>query len=260
MRTFLNARVFTTLFLAAVSASLVTLDLTGRLEARALLVRLHAPAYRLAAYVKGLERGEEERAELAARLAERSILLGRAERYKRENDALRTLLGYRLETPYELTYARVVERRPETWLDTASVGAGRREGVAVGMPVVGTRGLVGRVARVTATAAEVELITSERVRVAAAHEPSGTTGVHFADAEGRGRLAYIPRTAEIDVGDAIVTAGTSRLYPPGLIVGCVRGVARPFDSMFAEVEVTPAEDMAALEAVFVVKWLPATKK
>jgi rod shape-determining protein MreC len=260
MRNLFHPKVLTTVLLAAVSVFLITLDLTGRLQARALLVRLNAPTYRLAAYVKDLERGEEERAELAARLAERSVLLGRAERYKRENDALRTLLGYRLDTPYELTYGRVVERRPETWLDTALVGAGRREGVAVGMPVVGTRGLVGRVARVTATAAEVELITSERVRVAAVHEPSGTSGVYYADAEGHGRLAYIPRTAEISVGDAVVTAGTSRLYPPGLILGSVRGVARPFDSMFAEVEVTPAEDTAALECVFVVKWLPSAKR
>jgi cell shape-determining protein MreC len=57
-----------------------------------------------------------------------------------------------------------------------------------------------------------------------------------------------------------VTAGTSRLYPPGLVIGYVRGVSRPFDSMFAEVEVAPAEDMAALENVFVVKWLPPGKE
>jgi rod shape-determining protein MreC len=260
MRNLLSAKALATLGLAAVSAALLTLDLTGRLEARALLVRLNTPAYRLAAYVKELEAGEEDRAELAARLAERSVLLGRAERYKRENDALRTMLGYHLEAPYELVYAQLVERRPETWLDTALVAAGRREGVAAGMPVVGTRGLVGRVARVTAAAAEVELLTSERLRVAAAHEPSGTSGVYYADAEGRGRLAYVPRTAELHVGEAVVTAGTSRLYPPGLVIGYVRGVSRPFDSMFAEVEVAPAEDMAALENVFVVKWLPPGKE
>jgi len=61
------------------------------------------------------------------------------------------------------------------------------------------------------------------------------------------------------VGDLVVTAGTSRLYPPGLIVGYVRAVERPFDSMFAEVEVAPAENMAALENVFIVNWLPPEK-
>lgn len=256
MRNVFNAKIVTTLALSAVAAGLVALDLTGRVEARALFARAKAPAYRLSSYVTELERGEEERAEMAERLARRSILLGRAERYKRENDALRALSGFDVETPYELTYAPVLERQAESWLDTAAVGAGRRDGVAPGMPVVGAEGLVGRVARVTATAAEVELITSERVRVAATHAPTGTTGVYYADAEGRGRLAYLPRTTELKVGDLVVTAGTSRLFPPGLIIGYVRAVERPFDSMFAEVEVAPAENLAALECAFVVDWLP----
>ncbi|HUV87653.1 MAG TPA: rod shape-determining protein MreC [bacterium] len=259
MRTLFNTKVITTLVLSAVAAGLVALDLTGRVEARALLVRAKAPAYKLSSYVKELERREEERADMAERLAHRSILLGRAERYKRENDALRALLGFGVELPYELTYAPVLERRAESWLETTAVGAGRDDGVVAGMPVVGAEGLVGRVARVTATAAEVELITSERVRVAATHAPTGTTGVYYADAEGRGRLAYLPRTTELKVGDLVVTAGTSRLFPPGLIIGYVRAVERPFDSMFAEVEVAPAENLAALESVFVVDWLPKKK-
>ncbi len=259
MRTLFSAKIITTLLLSGVAAGLVALDLTGRFEARALLVRAKAPAYTLSSYVTELERGEETRAEMAERLARRSILRGRAERYRRENDALRALLGFAVEMPYELTYAPVLERRAESWLETTAVGAGRRDGVAPGMPAIGAEGLVGRVARVTATAAEVELITSERVRVAATHAPTGTTGVYYADAEGRGRLEYLPRTTELKVGDLVVTAGTSRLFPPGLIIGYVRAVERPFDSMFAEVEVAPAENLAALQSVFVVDWLPPKK-
>ncbi len=256
MRTFFNARLITTLLLAAISAALAVLDLTGRLEARALLARAKAPAYELSSYVKELERGEQTRADMAERLARRSMLLGRAERYKRENDALRALLGFAVDMPYELTYAPVLERRAETWLATAAVGAGRRDGVVAGMPVVGAEGLVGRVARVTAAEAEVELITSERVRVTATHAPTGATGVYHADVEGRGHLAHLPRTTDVKPGDLVVTAGTSRLFPPGLVIGYVRAVERPFDSMFAEVEVTSAQNMAALECVFVVHWLP----
>lgn len=259
MRNIFTAKVITTLALSALAAGLIALDLTGRLEARALLLRAKAPAYDLSSYVKELERGEEERAEMAERLADRSVLLGRAERYKRENDALRALLGFGVELPYELTYAPVLERRAEVWLETTAVDAGRDDGVVPGMPVIGAEGLVGRVARVTPTAAEVELITSERVRVAATHAATGTTGVYYADAEGRGHLAYLPRTTELEVGDLVVTAGTSRLFPPGLIIGYVRAVERPFDSMFAEVEVAPAENLDALEYVFVVDWLPKTK-
>jgi rod shape-determining protein MreC len=254
-----NARLVTTIVLAGLASALVALDLTGHLQARALLVRAKTPAYNLVSLATELREGERRRAELAERLARRSAALGRAESYRRENEALRLALGYRVEMPYEWAYAPLLERRPRTWLATAVVGAGRREGVAEGMPVVGTRGLAGRVVRAAATTAEIELLTSERLRLAVRHAPSGTLAVYYAGAEGPGRLAYAPRTAAFKVGDLIVTSGTSRLYPPGLVVGYVRAVDRPFDSMFLEVEVTPAEDMAALENLFVVKWRPPVK-
>jgi rod shape-determining protein MreC len=259
MRNIFTPKIITTLALAAFSVGVLALDLTGRVEARALFMGAKTPAYKLSSYVKEMERGEKERAGMAKRLAERSILVGHAERYKRENDAFRALLGFDVEMPYELTYAPVLERRAEDWREAAAVGAGRDDGVRAGMPVIGTEGLVGRVARVTPTAAVVELITNERVRVAATHAATGATGVYFADAEGRGRLDYLPRGTEIKVGDLVVTAGTSRLFPPGLIIGYVRAVDRPFDSMFAEVEVAPAENLAALEYVFVVDWMPMAK-
>ncbi|MGD8717235.1 MAG: rod shape-determining protein MreC [Candidatus Zixiibacteriota bacterium] len=256
MKHIVRPRVLTAILLSAIAASLVALDLTGRVEARALLIQCNAPVYRISSYVKEMERGREAQTDMAERLARRSILVGQADRYRRENEALRVMLGYDVETPYEMTYAPVLERRAESWLDTVAVGVGRRDGVAVGTPVVGTEGLVGRVTRVTAGAAEVELVTSERVRVAVCHARSGATGVHYADAAGRGRVAYLPRGTDVKVGDLIVTAGTSRLYPPGLIVGYARTVSRPFDSMFVDIEVAAAEDMTALDNLFVLDWRP----
>ncbi len=248
--------VITAFSLAAAAAALLALDLSGRLAARALLVRAKMPAYKLSSYVKDLEGGEAERAALAERLARRSLAAARAEEYRRENEALRATLGLRVAAPYELIYAPVRERRPELWRKTITVGAGRREGVAPGMAVIGTDGLVGRVTRVTATGAEVELITSERTRVAVRHAPSGEAAVFYADAAARGHLAFLPRRTEVATGDILVTAATSRLYPPGLVVGYVQTFRRPFDSMFAEVEVAPAEELNALEHTFIVKWRP----
>jgi rod shape-determining protein MreC len=253
----LNRYTLTTAALVVVAALLIALDLAGRLELRARLYRTTAPVANLAAAWHDLRAGEREHAALAARLAERTFVLGRAEEYKRENDALRAALGFSLDLPYELTYARVVDRKPERWLKAVTVNAGARDGVAVGMPVVGTAGLVGRVSRVTATAAEVELVTSERLRIGAAHAPSGELAAYAADAGGRGHLSYLPRTTELAVGDMVVTAPASRLFPPGLIIGYVRAFRRPYDSMFVEAEVTPAEDVNRLDGVFIVNWRPA---
>jgi len=242
--------------LTTVSAGLVALDLSGHLQGRALLNRAATPVFELAALTHELEQGRQDRAALAARLAKRSLALGRAEAYRRENEALRAALGLRVEAPYEMIYAPVRDRRPERWLKAITLGAGKNAGIGTGMPVVGTEGLVGRVTRVTADAAEVELITSERTRAAAAHVPSGEMAGYYADAAGKGHLAYLPRTTDLRLGDLIATAGASGVYPAGLIIGTVESYRRPFDSMFCEVEVRPAEDFNRLENVFVLKWRP----
>ncbi len=256
MENLFNRYVMTTILLAGTAVALLALDLSGTVEIRALFAGAATPAVRVSALVWELEQGRRERAALAERLARRSLLLGRADAYKRENDALRAQLRLALAVPYDLAYAPVVEKRTESWLKTISLGAGRRDGVTPGMAVVGTEGLVGRVVRVTAGAAEVELITSERARIGVTHAPSGEGAVYYADAAGNGRLQYLPRATRLAYGDAITTSQGSGLYPPGLIVGYVRSYRRPFNSMFADVTVAPAESFDALESVFVVKWRP----
>lgn len=245
--------------LTAISAGLVALDLGGYLQGRALLYRAAGPVFELAALTSDLKEGRAERAALAARLSERSLALGRAEGYRRENEALRAALGLRVEAPYEMIYAPIWDRRPERWLKAVTLGMGRNAGIEAGMPVMGTAGLVGRVMRVTADNAEVELITSERTRIAAAHAPSGEMAGYYADAAGKGHLAYLPRATDLRLGDLIVTAAAGGVYPPGLIIGTVESYRRPFDSMFCEVEIRPAEDFNRLEKAFVLKWRPHIK-
>jgi len=257
MDTLFNRYVVTTALLVLAAAALLTLDLTGRLEARSLLVGAAAPAYRASTYLNELRYGEADRAVMAERLARRSLEAGRAEDRRRENEALRAAAGLEVLLPYELVPARVVERKPDAWLKTVAIDAGRRDGVEVGMPVIGTEGLVGRVTRVTAGAAEVELISSERLRIAATHAPTGEKAVYYADASGRGHLQYLPRTTAVALDDLVITASESGLFPPGLIIGRVGKYRRPFDSMFADVTVAPAENLNALQDVFVVRWRPA---
>jgi len=160
------------------------------------------------------------------------------------------------QTPYDLIYAPVLNRGAERWVKALTIGAGTRAGVRPGMAVMGPAGLAGGVARVTADAAEVELLTSERLRVAASHAPSGATAVYYADAAGTGHLDYLPRATDLATGDLVVTSVTSGLYPPGLVIGHVRAFRRPYDSMFAEVDVALAQDPARLEYVFVVNRTP----
>ncbi|HKI86399.1 MAG TPA: rod shape-determining protein MreC, partial [Thermoanaerobaculia bacterium] len=73
-------------------------------------------------------------------------------------------------------------------------------------------------------------------------------------AEGNGSatldLSYIPLSADVRVGDRVITAGNDGIYPAGLVVGTVKSVA-PGGDLFHRVELTPAVDFSRLVQVYV---------
>ena len=71
----------------------------------------------------------------------------------------------------QLVTARVVARSTSAWYSTATINAGSSDGVDVYDPVVNGQGLVGRVTKVNANAAQVLLVTDQQSFVDAMIEP-----------------------------------------------------------------------------------------
>lgn len=259
MERFAGRYALTAALLSGISVVILALDLTGYLRVRAVLSQAITPVYYVSSYFHEIRRGREEREALSALLARRSLALGRAEELRRENEALRAALALEGFLPYELLPAKVVERRAGEWRRAVTVATAGPSRPRVGMPVIGTAGLVGRVNAVRGGWAEVELITNNRVRFVVTHAASGLKAIYGADDAGQGFLTYVPRTAAVNVGDVIVTAADSAVFPPGLVVGTVSTVRRPFDSIFLEVHVAPAEDFDRLDNVFLLNWAPPAR-
>ena len=74
-----------------------------------------------------------------------------------------------------LVTARVVARSTSAWYSTATINAGSSDGVKVYDAVVNGQGLVGRVTKVYANAAQVMLVTDQQSFVDAMIEPGDGT-------------------------------------------------------------------------------------
>jgi rod shape-determining protein MreC len=251
-----NIRFWVSLGLTVVSIGLIYVDVTGRAEVRASLMIATAPVGRLLYWADEIRKGEAERARLEERVAKESLDLGRADALKRENDLLRAYNHVAGPVESELVYARVIGREVDTWRRALVVDRGTADGVVRGMPVIGADGLVGYVRSAAGSVSLVEVITSDQVRCAVEHSPSGRAGLYYADEQGRGHLSYFDRDLPFKVGDLVVTSGLSGKFPPGLIVGYVSDVRRPADSMYLEADVAPAQDLDATRSVFVMLWTP----
>ncbi|UCE27429.1 MAG: rod shape-determining protein MreC [Candidatus Coatesbacteria bacterium] len=251
-----NLRFWAVVGLAAASVGFIYIDVTGRAEVRASLMIATAPVGRVLYWADEVRRGEAERAELEERLTRENIAIGRADGLKRENDLLRSYRHVAGPVESELVFARVVGREVDTWRRVLVVDRGTADGVARGMPVIGTDGLVGYVRSAAESVSLVEIITSDQIRCAVEHSASGHAGLYFADETGTGHLSYFDRDLGVEVGDLIVTSGLSGKFPAGLIVGYVSDVRRPADLMYLEADVEPAQDLDATRSVFLMLWTP----
>lgn len=189
---------------------------------------------------------QSEKAQLQAQLAEQQKQLAELQALKEQNQQLYAYLGIaEKHSELILTEARVIYRS-DTTERLLTVNRGRRDGVEVGMPVMDASGLIGRVCEVSASTSKVATLLDELLSVGVRNVRSGVSGV-LCGASGDGEVctlkyldANINYAMDLQVGDMIVTSGSSELYPEGLLVGSIVKVGvDPYDhSPYAHVAMT----------------------
>jgi rod shape-determining protein MreC len=201
---------------------------------------------------------EEENARLRAQLAEREALALRAADAEREREALLDLAALDFVGDIPTVAARVV-RSPASGFDlTIELDRGREAGVAKGMPVVGSGGLVGRVVDVSRRTSIVQLVTDSSSSVGVRLAASGDVGV----AVGRGsgstlRMDLVDPATKVEKGEAVVTSGLQNsVFPPGIPVGRVVAATTASGALQQDVTVAPAADLRRLVFVKVLQWAP----
>ena len=135
-----------------------------------------------------------------------------------QNDA-DTLMGLlQLRSTYNLdsTAATVISQSTDSWTSTITIDKGTTSGIAVGMPVTSSAGVIGQVSEVGPTSATVRLITDESSGVSAMVQSSRAQGQLVGSADGSVRLTLIRTDQQVSVGDMVITSGLGGVYPKGL--------------------------------------------
>lgn len=203
---------------------------------------------------------EEERAELQKRVGLLEGELARAREIEKENERLRALLSYHDAFPQETTVATVISNDPRAEFKSITINRGSKHGVKPLMPVIGPRGLVGKVGTVGRGHARVLLITDPNSAVDVLVQRSRARGMVVGQAWRAelesgyysARLEYLRRVSDIRDGDVVVTSGFDLVFPPGIPVGTVRDVGTTRYGVFTKADVVPFEDMSELQQVLVV--------
>ena len=186
------------------------------------------------------------------------IRLAEAEAVKAENRRLKALMGLRETSAPPVVVARLVGSTATSTRRHAFLGAGSRDGVAPGMPVVSERGVVGRVLEAGRISARVLLLTDTESVLPVRRAKDDV----IAFAEGRGDGLLRIRLVNLGInplkpGDLMITSGAGGYYRPGIAVaviskltpdgGIARLVAEPAATNYVAVE--PIFQPAAVSAI-----------
>ena len=166
---------------------------------------------------------------------------------------LETLLDLKRQVALPVIGARVIAYDPTLWSRSAIINQGKAEGVKEGLPVLAPQGIVGRIVGVYPEYAKVMLIVDRKSSADAMVQRTRIRGMLKGKGGNRCSLEFVPKSADVQVGDLVLASGLVGLYPKGLVFGKVTAANKKNPGVFQEIEVSPNVDLSTLEEVLVVK-------
>lgn len=162
---------------------------------------------------------------------------------------LQELLEMQAKLTFKPIAARVVGKEPSYWYQTIVVDRGRKDDILEGMIALAPGGVVGQVMHTAENYSKILLANAPSSAIDAMVQKNRTRGILKGAGEKGYILQYVLKSADIEVGDHIVTAGIGGIFPPGIPLGRISGIEKKQRGMFQEIEVEPHIDFQKLEYV-----------
>jgi rod shape-determining protein MreC len=191
-------------------------------------------------YFADKARLSDDNNELRRSLIAQAPLAEAVPRLREENAQLKALLDMQGRYAAAATAVEVLYTGRDPFTQKLFVNKGTQAGLASGEAVVDDRGVVGQVTRAFPYMAEVTLVTDRDQAVPVKIERNGIRSVLFGNGTGRApELRFTAPSADVKVGDRLLTSGIDGTYPPNLPVAEVIDIERDTGQMFARIAVRP---------------------
>jgi rod shape-determining protein MreC len=186
----------------------------------------------------------EENARLRNELLVTGARLSRLSAAASENARLRALLGAVERGGLDVQLAPILDIDLDPTRQRLVLAAGVNDGVHEGQAVLDAGGLVGQVIEAAPGQSIALLLTDPDHAVPVAVMRTGVRLVAYGDGRSdRLRVTNIPLSADVRVGDLLVTSGLGERFPAGFPVGHVLDLAPDQSRAFLVAEVRPAAQL-----------------
>ena len=185
---------------------------------------------------------QRENARLQEQLLMQQYQLQKLEHLTAENRRLNELLTASTVVNERVVRVEMIGESPDPFAKRILIGKGATDGVYIGQAVFDADGLMGQVVEVTPYTSWVMLITDPQHATPVQLNRNGYRAIASGtrDTLHLLNLDNIPNTADVQVGDELVTSGLGDRFPAGYRVGVVSSVTNDPGKPFATVVVIPA--------------------
>ena len=209
-------------------------------------------------YMYRFDEIEAENQRLKARVAQLEQEYREYTEISEENERLHNLLGFaERHEDMSMEPVTVISWTASNYSSSFTISKGSSSGIELYDPVVDEYGfLVGQVTSVTSTSSVVTTLIDTTTSLGALFYENGETGVAAGDFElfknSRLKVSYITDMDSAVIGATVVTSGSGGVYPAGLVIGTVSGIAVSSSGLDPYAVVEPSTDLTGLSHVYVI--------
>jgi len=161
-----------------------------------------------------------------------------------ENKRLRELVNASERVGKDILAAQLIGLDSDAFTHQVIINKGKDDGVFIGQPVLDAKGLMGQIVKVDKLTSRVLLVADANHAVPVQVNRNGVRAI----AVGNGsldamELMFVPDTADIILGDLLVTSGLGNKFPEGYPVATVEAIEHDPGEHFAKVIVKPLAEL-----------------
>ncbi len=156
---------------------------------------------------------------------------------------------------YNYIVAKVINNSVNKRNNYITINKGGKNGIAKGMGVICSDGVVGIVVNVTDHFADIQSVLHKRTQISAMLADTRDLG-NFLWGDNldphQGLLVDVSNNVKPHIGQKVVTSALSSLYPAGIAIGKISNLHAKEGGLFLNMDVTLAVDYSKLNYVYIV--------
>ena len=201
---------------------------------------------------------KERNKQLRKDLAVTEHRLAQLEEARLENLRLHQLLNFKKQndTLTQGIAAHVIGRQTDNLSHILIIDCGSNQNLKVNNPVFTPGGVIGRIIACGPRSAKVLLLVDQNSACDVIIQRNRIRGTLQGTGNKFCQLAYLQRTADVKIGDRLITSGLDNIFPKGITVGTVVTTTQSHNGLSQTINVKPEFDLNTIEEVYVIPSSP----